>query len=119
MGLTITVRQKEGVQILELSGRLVHGEAVELMRDTAKRLQDECCRSIVVNLSGVSYMDSSGLGQTIAMHTSAIKRGGRVALVSLSRQTAHLMQIAKLLTVFDIYDTEAEAVSALKEALPV
>jgi len=113
MGLTITVRQREDVRILELSGRLVHGEPIEQMRDTARRLQDENSRYIVLNLAGVSYMDSSGLGQTIAMHTSAMKRNGRIALVSLSNQTKHLMQIAKLLTVFDVYESEAEALSAL------
>ena len=113
MGLTIKVRQSGIVRILDLFGRLVDGEPTEQMRAAARRLQDDNWLYIVLNLAGVSYMDSSGLGQMIAMHTSASKRNGRVALVSLSPHTRHLLHIAKLLTVFHIYSTEADAISAL------
>ena len=83
------------------------------MRDTICRLLEAESRSFILNLSRVSYMDSAGLGQTIAAYTSVTRRGGRVVLLNPSKQTNQLLQIAKLVTVFDVYGDEADALNAL------
>jgi anti-anti-sigma factor len=112
MPMTIDVRQIGSVVVLDVAGRLVMGEVDEI-RDTISRLLEAGSRSFVLNLSRVSYMDSAGLGQTIAAYTSVTRRGGRVALLNPSKQTNQLLQIAKLVTVFDVYADESEALHAL------
>jgi anti-sigma B factor antagonist len=116
MTQTIKVRQIGSVVVLDVAGRLVFGE-VEEIRDTISRLLEAGSRSFILNLSRVSYMDSAGLGQTIAAYTSVTRRGGRVVLLNPSKQTNQLLQIAKLVTVFDVYGDESDALNALmKEA---
>jgi anti-sigma B factor antagonist len=118
MALTIKVRQIGSVVVLDVAGRLVCGE-VDEMRDTICRLLDAGSLSFILNLSRVSYMDSAGLGQTIAAYTSVTRRGGRVVLLNPSKQTNQLLQIAKLVTVFDVYVDEAEALIVLmKDVAP-
>ena len=118
MALTIKVRQIGSVVILDVAGRLVFGE-VDEMRDSISGLLDAGSRSFILNLSRLSYMDSAGLGQTITAYTSVTRRGGRVVLLNPSKQTNQLLQIAKLVTVFDVYNDEADALNALmKDAAP-
>jgi anti-sigma B factor antagonist len=118
MALTIKVRQIGSVVVLDVAGRLVCGE-VDEMRDSISGLLDAGSRSFILNLSRLSYMDSAGLGQTIAAYTSVTRRGGRVVLLNPSKQTNQLLQIAKLVTVFDVYSDEADALNALmKDAAP-
>jgi anti-sigma B factor antagonist len=112
MTRTIDVRQIGSAVVLDVAGRLVMGE-VDEMRDTICRLLEAGSRSFVLNLSRVSYMDSAGLGQTIAAYTSVTRRGGRVVLLNPSKQTNQLLQIAKLVTVFDVYADESDALNAL------
>jgi anti-sigma B factor antagonist len=112
MSRAINVRQIGSVVVLDVTGRLVFGE-VDEMRDTISRLLEAGSRHFVLNLSRVSYMDSAGLGQTIAAYTSVTRRGGRVVLLNPSKQTNQLLQIAKLVTIFDVYADESEALNAL------
>ena len=112
MALTIKVRQIGSVVVLDVAGRLVCGD-VDAMRDTIARVLDTGSRNLVLNLFRVSYMDSAGLGQTIAAYTSVTRRGGRVVLLNPSKQTNQLLQIAKLVTVFDVYGDESDALNAL------
>ena len=118
MALTIIVRKVDSVIVVEMSGRLLIGRPVEDFRETMRRLLDDGNRSFVLNLSGVSYMDSAGLGQTLAAFTSVKDHGGHVALLGPSARTEQLLQIVKLVTVFDTYDEEAEAIDSLKR-IPV
>lgn len=112
MSPTIEVRHSGSAVVLDIAGRLVFGE-VDGMRDTISRLLDGGSRQFILNLSRVSYMDSAGLGQTIAAYTSITRRGGRVVLLNPSRQTNQLLQVAKLVTIFDVYADESEALNAL------
>ncbi len=112
MSRTIDVRQIGSVVVLDVTGRLVFGE-VDEMRDTISRLLEAGSRHFILNLSRVSYMDSAGLGQTIAAYTSVTRRGGRVVLLNPSKQTNQLLQIAKLVTVFDVYGDESDALNSL------
>ena len=113
MAFRITTHKNRGVLVLKLSGRLTYGEAAEDLRDTVRELFDEGGRAFVLDLSNVSYMDSAGLGQVVATYASARKKHGQVVLLTPSRRSEHLLHIAKLHTVFDIFEDEAAAIEAV------
>lgn len=112
MSLSVNTRKVGEVVVVDMSGRLTSGEPVLLLRDTVRRFLDDGARKFVLNLGEVSYIDSSGLGELVTTYTSLQNRGGRVNLLNLTRKANDLLQMTKLLTVFDTFDDEAKAVSA-------
>jgi anti-sigma B factor antagonist len=84
------------------------------LRDTTRRLAEEGKKKILLNLGGVKYMDSSGIGELIANYTTISRQGGQVKLLNLTDKIQDLLVITKLLTVFDVYDNEAEALNSFK-----
>jgi anti-sigma B factor antagonist len=113
MSLSVNTRKVGGVVVVDMSGRLTSGEPVLLLRDTVRRFLDDGARKFVLNLGNVSYIDSSGLGELVTTYTSLQNRGGNVNLLSLTKKAHDLLQMTKLLTVFDTFDDEAKAVTAL------
>jgi anti-sigma B factor antagonist len=116
MAFVIETRQTAGATVLDISGRLTFGDPTVELRETVRRQLTEGHRKFALNLAAVSYMDSAGLGQVIATYTSVRNKGGHVVLVQPSEKTEHLLQITKLVTIFDTYDGEAEAIEALAKA---
>lgn len=114
MQLKLSNRTKDGILVLDCNGRIVFGEESSLLRDTVKKLLPENNR-MVLNLREVSYIDSGGLGTLVALHTSAQKAGGTIKLASLTTRVGDLLQVTKLLTVFDVYDSEAEAIDSFRK----
>lgn len=112
MSLSVNTRKVEDVVVVDMSGRLTSGEPVLLLRDTVRRFLDDGARKFVLNLGKVSYIDSSGLGELVTTYTSLQKRGGKVNLLNLTKKANDLLQMTKLLTVFDTFDDEARAVSS-------
>lgn len=112
MSLSVNTRKVGDVVVVDMSGRLTSGEPVLLLRDTVRRFLDDGALKFVLNLGSVSYIDSSGLGELVTTYTSLQKRGGRVNLLNLTKKANDLLQMTKLLTVFDTFDDEAGAVSA-------
>ena len=115
MELKLATRTKDGVLLVDCAGRVVFGEESSLMRDTVKKAISENNR-IVLNLGEVNYIDSGGLGTLVALRTTAQNAGGTIKLASLTRRVVDLLQITKLLTVFDVYNSEAEAVESFRKA---
>jgi len=115
MQLKLTTRTKDGVLIVDCNGRIVFGEESSLLRDTVKKAVSENNR-IVLNLGEVSYIDSGRLGTLVALRTSAQNAGGTIKLASLTKRVGDLLQVTKLLTVFDVYDSEADAVDSFRKA---
>lgn len=113
MAFTLNTRKVNDVTVLDMSGRLAAGEAVLLLRNTIRRFTEDGSRKFVLNLGQVSYVDSSGLGELIATYTSARNRHGDVKLLNLSKIAKDLLQMTKLLTVFDVYEEENKAVQSL------
>ena len=107
-----TVRQVEGVVVVDLSGQIKLGEGSSVLRDTVKDLLSKGHKNILLNLGNVSYIDSSGIGELVAAFTSVRNQGGELKLLNLTRKINDLLQITKLYTVFDVRDDEAEAVGA-------
>ncbi len=112
--LELKERQAGDVTILDLSGPVRMGEGSLVLRDTTRRLADEGKKKILLNLGGVNYMDSSGIGELIANYTTISRQGGQVKLLNLTDKIENLLVITKLLTVFDAYENEAEALSSFE-----
>ncbi len=116
--LIIRERRFETTSILDIEGKLTLGEGTGEFRNTVRQLIEKQQKNIVINLENVSSIDSSGLGELVAAYVAVTKSGGKVNLLHLSknRRIYELMFITKLLTIFDVYDDEQEAVESLKTA---
>jgi anti-sigma B factor antagonist len=110
MSLKIDTRQSNGVTIMSCQGRIVFGEEASILRDNLKRILGST-RQIVLNLSGVSYIDSGGLGTLVGVYSSARAAGADIKLTGLGQRLRDVLQITKLVTVFEVYDTEQEAIA--------
>jgi anti-sigma B factor antagonist len=109
MALFLIEKLVNDTLILDLHGRLVLGEETEALRERVKRLIAAGHRRIIFDLSELSYMDSSGLSALISSFVSVRNQGGQLKLLKLSPRVSDLMQITKLSTVFEIYDTLEDA----------
>lgn len=115
INLYIKERQVGDVTVLDLKGRVrVGGATVALHRSFRSLVQEEKLL-ILLNLAGVTHIDSSGLGELISSHISVFNKGGEIKLVQLTETLRELMTLTKLLTVFNIYDNEADALLSFKD----
>ena len=114
--MEITERIIDTVTILDLSGRLTIGQGAQLLKDKSESLVFQGRKRVVVNLAGVPYIDSGGLGQLVACYTTLAKAGGRLKLLNVGTRNHDLLSITKLVSVFDTYDTEEEAVASYDSA---
>jgi len=110
--LKMTERTVDGVSVLDLEGRIVLGEESSALRERVKNLLGQDHKKIVLNMGNVSYIDSAGLGALVASYTSAKNQGAILKLVNLGGKFREVLQVTKLLTVFEVYDTEAAAISS-------
>lgn len=114
MQLKLTKRIVDGILAFECSGRIVFGEESSLLREEVKKAIPDNKR-IVLNLGEVSYIDSGGLGTLVALHTTARNAGGTIKLANLTKRVGDLLQVTKLLTVFEVYESEYEALEAFRK----
>lgn len=110
MTVTITNKEIDGVSVVTLDGRIVLGEESNSLRERVKALIGEGKKKIVLNMANVKYIDSAGLGILVAAHVSAKNQGAAVHLSNLGNKFHDVLQLTRLLTVFSVYDTEAEAI---------
>lgn len=102
------------VTILDLKGKITLGEGDEALKDKINSLTLQNRRQILLNLEGVPYIDSAGLGEVVRTYTTVSRQGGQLKLVNLTKRIEDLLSITKLLTVFETFDTEAEALNSFK-----
>ena len=112
--MKIEERAVEGVTILDLQGKMLIGEGDELLREKINSLVENGPQKIVLNLENVPYVDSAGLGEIVRCYTKVSRKNGELKLLHLTKRIRDLLSITKLLTVFDTYETESEAVSSFK-----
>jgi anti-sigma B factor antagonist len=112
--LDVKERQAGDVTILDMSGSVRIGEGSIALRDAIRRLAGEGKNKLLLNLRGVSYVDSSGIGELIANYTTVTRQGGQLKLLNLTDRIQNLLVITKLLTVFDAFDNEAEALKSFE-----
>ncbi len=109
MSLKIDIRETPEATILDLHGRISLGEPLSDLRDSIREALAGDQKNLLLNLGGVSYIDSSGLGQLISSYAAVTERGGQMKLLNLQTRVQDLMQITKLLTVFETFTSEAAA----------
>ena len=112
MALKMTNREVDGVSVVALDGRIVLGEESNALREKVKSLIAEGKKKVVLNMANITFIDSAGLGTLVAAHHSAKSQGAALKLAHLGSKFQEVLQITKLLTVFDVYNSEAEAVSS-------
>ena len=112
--MIIDERVVEGVTILDLKGKMTLGEGDEALKDKINSLIHQERRKILLNLEGVPYMDQAGLGELVRAYTSVSRQGGRLKLLKLTKRTEDVLAKTRLLTVFECFDDEAEAVKSFE-----
>ena len=114
MSVTIKTKETDGVAIIELSGRLTLGEATGKVREAVRGIVTKGNQKVVLNLKEVSYIDSAGLGEVIGAYTSVKNQGGDMKLVGASGRALDLLQVTRLLTLFEFFEDEASAIRSFQ-----
>ena len=117
--MQIDERVVGGVMILDLKGKMTLGEGDELLKDKINSLIQQDQKKLLLNLEGVPYIDSAGLGEIVRTYTTVSRQGGSLKLLSLTKRITDLLSITKLLTVFETYDNEADAVRSFTSSANV
>jgi anti-sigma B factor antagonist len=107
------------VVVLDVKGRITMGEGDELLKDKVNSLVNQGHKKIVLNLAEVPYIDSAGLGEIVRTYTTVSRQGGSLKLLSLTKRITDLLSITKLLTVFETFDSENEAVRSFSASAKV
>jgi anti-sigma B factor antagonist len=108
----ITERTVGAITVLDVVGKLTAGESAQLLKDKTESLVFQARKQIIVNLAGVPYIDSGGLGQLVSCYTTLAKAGGRLTLTNVNAKNHDLLSITKLVSVFETFDSEAEAIAS-------
>ena len=113
MTLKLDSRDVDGVTVVNCQGRIVFGEESSHLRDYLKQVLASS-RKLILNFSGVSYIDSGGLGTLVGVYSSARSAGADIKLTGLGQRLRDVLQITKLVTVFEVYDNEPQAIAAFQ-----
>jgi anti-sigma B factor antagonist len=114
--MQIDDRSVGDVRILDLKGKMTLGDGDELLRERVNSLISQGHKKLVINLAEVPYIDSAGLGEIVRTYTTVSRQGGKLKLLNLTKRIQDLLAITKLLTVFECYDSEADAVRSFAGA---
>ena len=114
MSIQTSTRVVDGVAIVDITGQLRLGEGTGKLRDVVQQLVRDGYRKILLNLAGVTHVDSSGIGELVMNYTTLRNQGGEVKLLNLNKNVRNLLQITRLFTVFDVHDDQASAVKAFR-----
>jgi anti-sigma B factor antagonist len=112
MAFDIQEREREGIVILDLNGRLTVGEPVSSLREKIRELADDAKINVVLNLAEVDYIDSTGLGGLVISFTSLKKAGGALKILNLTKRNVELLVLTKLTTVFELFGDEQDAINS-------
>jgi len=107
------------VVVLDLKGRVTLGDGDELLKDKVNSLVNRGFKKIVLNLAEVPYVDSAGLGEIVRTYTTVSRQGGSLKLLNLTKRISDLLSITKLLTVFETFDSEGEAIKSFQASAKV
>lgn len=110
--MKIDKREREGVLILDVEGKITIGKGDIALREAVHKALDEGARKLVIRLADVSTIDSSGVGELVSAFTTVTNRGGKLKLLNLPPKVNDILQITQLITVFEVYDNENEALAS-------
>jgi anti-sigma B factor antagonist len=117
--MQIEERAVGDVVVLDLKGKITLGQGDELLKDKVNSLVNQGQRKIVLNLAEVPYIDSAGLGEIVRTYTTVSRQGGSLKLLNLTKRITDLLAITKLLTVFETFDVESDAVRSFSASAKV
>jgi anti-sigma B factor antagonist len=117
--MQIEERNIGDVVVLDLKGKITLGQGDELLKDKVNSLVNQGHRKIVLNLADVPYVDSAGLGEIVRTYTTVSRQGGSMKLLNLTKRITDLLAITKLLTVFETFDVESDAVRSFSASAQV
>ncbi|HMJ86647.1 MAG TPA: STAS domain-containing protein [Vicinamibacterales bacterium] len=117
--MQIDERVVDGVTILDLKGKMTLGEGDELLKDKINSLLQQDKKQLLLNLENVPYIDSAGLGEVVRTYTTVSRQGGSLKLLNLTKRITDLLSITKLLTVFETYENENDAVRSFAASAKV
>lgn len=115
MQLKMSKKTVDGILVIICSGRIVFGEESSELRELVKAAVHDGAKRIVLNLGDVNYIDSGGLGTLVALHTTAHNAGATIKLANLTKRVGDLLQVTKLLTVFDVSNSEYDALESFRK----
>ena len=110
--MQIAERAVGDVVVLDVKGRITLGEGDEVLKDKVNTLVNQGKKKIILNLADVPYVDSAGLGEIVRTYTTVSRQGGSLKLLNLTKRISDLLSITKLLTVFETFDAEKEAIAS-------
>jgi anti-sigma B factor antagonist len=110
--MKIEMRTIGDIRILDCSGKITLGEGTMAVRNTVRDILKDNGKKIILNLANVNYIDSSGIGELVSTYTTVTNNGGQLKLLHLTKKIHELLQITKLLTVFQVFDSETTAVAS-------
>lgn len=113
--MKVNVRQRDGVTILDLKGKITIGVGDVALRNAVQEAINGGAMRVVINLKDVTTIDSSGVGELVSAYTTATNRGAKLRLENLPAKVSDILQITQLITVFDVYDSEDDAVRSFSE----
>jgi anti-sigma B factor antagonist len=117
--MQIQERAAGNVTILDVTGKMTLGDGDEVLKDKVNSLVHQGRTKLVLNLADVPYIDSAGLGEIVRTYTTVSRQGGSLKLLGLTKRITDLLSITKLLTVFETYDNEADAVRSFSSSASV
>ena len=117
--MQITERSVGDVMVLDIKGKITLGEGDEQLKDKVNSLVNQGQRKMVLNLAEVPYLDSAGLGEVVRAYTTVSRQGGSLKLLNLTKRITDLLSITKLLTVFETFDSENDAVQSFSASAKV
>jgi anti-sigma B factor antagonist len=112
--MQLKTRKIDLVNVVDINGKITLGEGNIILRDTIRNLLARGEKKILLNLGDVTYIDSSGIGELVASFTTTTNQGGQLKLLNLTKKVHDLLQITKLLTVFEVFTNETEALQSFK-----
>ena len=116
--MNLNIRESSGVTVIDITGRLTLGDAPTVLKDEIRRLIEGGKTSLLLNLTGLTYLDSSGLGLLVGAYAAANRAGGHLKLSNLTSRVKDLLLITKLYSVFEVYDDEASAIASFAVVVP-
>ena len=110
--MDVNKRQAGDVTILDLKGKITIGAGDVQLRNAVQEVMNGGATKVLINMAGVSTIDSSGIGELVSAYTTATNRGAKLKLMNLPAKVSDILTITQLITVFDVYDSEAEGIKA-------
>jgi anti-sigma B factor antagonist len=114
--MKMAVHEKNGVSVVDISGKLTLGESTNALRNEMHELAESGSGRILLNMAGVTYIDSSGMGELVAAHTIVTNAGGDIKLLNLAKRAHDLLKVTKLYTVFEVFEDEDSAIQSFTAA---